>query len=355
PLAGPALNQLDKAIEDQVLADGGHRSRNPSRQLACLRQLLDIRGILAAARVEAPDGLQRGIDRMAPILRLFKMGDGGLAVFNGGSEEEPAEVEAALALAAFKGRALASAPHLGFQRLSAGRLAVVVDAGAPAEAPFDTGAHAGTLAFEASSGRDRLVVNCGTPLIEGPLAEAMRATAAHSALTIDDHNTAEIIDGGGIGRRPGQVTVLRRQHEGALWMETAEDGYKSPPYGLFHRRTFYLAPGGEELRGEDWLTRLPGNDGAARKATARFHLHPLTQASLLSGGKGVLIKLASGQGWRFLVRGGEVTLEESLYLGEPGHRRKAQQIVVTGRVPAISEDVGGTGLKLQWAFHREKR
>ncbi|MGB0681355.1 MAG: heparinase II/III family protein [Magnetovibrionaceae bacterium] len=351
-LAGAALDMLESVIDAQIMADGGHVERSPSSHLAVLRHLLDIRGILMAARVEAPQTLQQSIDRMAPVLRLYRLGDGGLALFNGSSAERPSDVDAVLALAAFRGRALAAAPHTGFQRLSAGKLALVVDAGSPAPEPYDRRAHAGTLSFELSSGKERLVVNCGAPLVEGPLFEAMRATAAHSALTLDDRNSAEILTSGHLGRKPGQVTVMRRHHEGATWLETAQDGFKGPPFGLHHKRIFFLAPGGEEIRGEDFLQRLPGaSDGNAHRACVRFHLHPMAQANLLAGGRGVLIKLASGQGWRFLARGGEVSLEESLYLGEPGHRRKSQQIVLAADTDPGNEEA----LRLKWAFHREKR
>src|SRR3546814_4312385 len=60
--------------------------------LTLLRHLIDLRGVLRAARAAgmdagAPIALQHAIDRMAPALRFYRHGDGGLCLFNGRSEE----------------------------------------------------------------------------------------------------------------------------------------------------------------------------------------------------------------------------------------------------------------------------
>src|SRR5690606_20841066 len=69
-LDGPrrALDQgrfaLARAIERQVLPDGGHIERNPSRHLEALEELIAIRAMMAGAAVEVPLLLQAAIDRM---------------------------------------------------------------------------------------------------------------------------------------------------------------------------------------------------------------------------------------------------------------------------------------------------
>ena len=93
-----ALRLLEHEIDCQVLADGGHAARSPSVQLGVFRDLVEVRGVLAAAHQPVPDPLQHAIDRMAPMLRFFRHGDGGLALFNDSSEEDPALIDVALAL-----------------------------------------------------------------------------------------------------------------------------------------------------------------------------------------------------------------------------------------------------------------
>ena len=57
--------------------------RAPHLQVAVLRHLLDVRAALGSAERRAPAELIAAVDRMAPMLRFFRHGDGGLALFNG--------------------------------------------------------------------------------------------------------------------------------------------------------------------------------------------------------------------------------------------------------------------------------
>ena len=59
-------------------------------------------------------------------------------------------------------------------------------------------------------------------------------------------------------------------------------------------------------------------------------------------------KLGSGAGMRFVAAGGEIALEDSVYLGG-GELRRAQQIVVTGSSVAASE---GEAATLAWSWTR---
>lgn len=344
-----ALRLLERELPVQVMADGGHVERSPARHLAVLRHLIDLRATLRAARREVPEALQHAIDRMAPALRFYRHGDGGLALFNGGQEGDAALVDAVLAQADARGRPLRSAPHVGFERLLTGRTLVLMDTGGPPPPHLDAQAHAGTLSFEMSVGRERLIVNCGAhPSPTGPWRCGLAATAAHSTLTVAETNSAEVLEEGGLGRRPRQVTRERLEADGATLVEASHDGYLRN-YGLVHRRRLYLSETGEDLRGEDTLE--PATDAAVpgREFTIRFHLHPSVQVSLIQNGAAALLRLPSGQGWRLRAAGGVLELAESIYLGQGEEPRRSQQIVITG----ATADQGGAVVK--WALRREKK
>jgi len=323
-----ALALLERQIERHVAGDGGLSGRRPDGLMHGLRDLVAAREALRAAGREAPEALQGAIDRMGPMLRALRHGDGALALFDGGFEESAEAVDLTLARADARGKALANAPHTGFQRLAGRKTTVLVDAGVG-------GAHAGCLSFELSAGRRRLVVNCGSGRFRGGgWAEAARASAAHSTLIVDDTSS-----------QPTSVAVERQEDEtGAAWLDLSHDGYLAA-LGLRHRRRLYLDASGADLRGEDALEGEGLTRNAGRRFALRFHLHPDVQASLVQGGGHVLLKASSGAGWRFRASGGEVGLEESVYLGRPDEIRRSRQIVVTG---PLAPDLA----PVKWAFRQ---
>ncbi|MHB1304170.1 MAG: heparinase II/III family protein [Acidiphilium sp.] len=319
-----ALRFLVPEIERQILPDGAHAERSPAAHLAALQDLAEIRALLQIARAEAPPQLPGAIERMAVALRALRHGDGGLALFNGSSEEWPNLIDLVLSQAGRTGRSTASLVEAGFHRLVAGKSIVIVDAGTPPAPGLDRNAHAGTLSFEFSAGRERLIVNCGSaPASATEWRDALRATAAHSTLVIADVSSSELRPGG-LGRRPAAVEPQRQEANGAHWLEASHDGW-SKLFGAVHRRRLYLAESGEDLRGEDSIEA-----DEPQPFALRFHLHPNVTASIQQDGEAALLRLPSGQGWRLRAGGATLTIEDSIYFGGPEPRR-AEQIVLTGQ------------------------
>ncbi len=336
------LKQLGAALSRQLLADGGHVERSPAVQLSVLRDLVDIRAALHAAGHEPPADLSFAIDHMAPVLRMFQSGDGGLALFNDSAEGDSGSVDLTLLRANAKARALDSAPQSGFQRLAAGQALLIADAGVPAPPPYDGHVHAGTLSFELSHGDQRLIVNCGAQSAGGEWRLAQRATAAHSTLTVDDTNSSMLMpDGSGLLRRPAIVACRREEAEGNSWLDMSHDGYQ-PGFGLIHHRRLFLSADGSDLRGHD---KLEGKGG--KRFAIRFHLHPQAVANLAQDGQAVLLRLPGGAGFRLRSHGAEVSLAESVYLGG-AEMRRSQQVVLSG-------ELHGAGAEVKWALTRENK
>ncbi len=344
------LALLSQALEAQILHDGGQRERCPALLLSVLRDCIDLRAALLAAGREVPSDLSLRIEGMAAMLRLLQHGDGGLALFNGSNEGEDLQIGLVLQRAASGKGPLQSAPASGFQRLQAGRSLVLLDSGRPPPPGYDSRAHAGTLSFEMSVGRERLIVNCGAQASTigagdggGDWAAAQRSTAAHSTATIDDTNSSEVFSGGGFGARRARVTCRRDEDDGNIWLEASHDGYQ-PLFGLTHQRRLYLSALGEDLRGEDRFTGAT-TPTATREFAVRFHLHPEVQAMAAQDGRSVVLRLPKGGGWRLRSAGAVLSLEPSVYLGQPGQVRRSQQIVLSGSLTEAETTV-------KWALQR---
>ena len=158
-----ATRKLSDELQRQILPDGGHISRNPGALIELLIDLLPLRQTFAARNIAPPPALLNAIDRMMPMLRFFRHGDGSFALFNGMSSAPSDLLATLLAYDDTHGVPMANMPHTGFQRLDAGAMTVIMDTGPPPPANVSHDAHAGCLSFELSSGPSRIVINCGMP------------------------------------------------------------------------------------------------------------------------------------------------------------------------------------------------
>ncbi len=342
------LRRLEEEIERQVLPDGGHISRSPEALLDAYRHIVSVMECLSAVGEEPPHVLRNAHDRMAPMLRFFRHGDGALALFQGGSEGDGRVIAGLLARDEVRGQPFQHARHSGYQRLAAGRTLCVLDCGKIAPGAFALDAHAGTNAFELSSGNNRVVVNCGTGGLTNPSWNwALRATAAHSTLTLSDTSSAQILAAGVarnlLGPRliggPQEVSSRRTETAQGWKVEATHDAYLAQ-FGVRHERQVTLSPQGLMLTGCD---RLVGDLPKGLNFAVRFHIHPDIRVSRLEGG-GILLKLANGEGWRFRAGGGTLEVEESVYLGGAVVRR-AEQLVINGKTT-------NAPVEIAWVFEQ---
>jgi uncharacterized heparinase superfamily protein len=347
-----ALAALEKLLGTLVLPDGGVATRAPVDALMLAELLLFAGNCAPAVAVRAPPLFADTLARLVPNLRGLALGDRRIGAWHGGAAIafEPLE---RLAKRAATGTALVRGGRWsGYHRLSSGKTVLVVDAGPPPLAQVSRGGHAGTLAFELSDGPDRLITNCGgvrgLPTALAPeLADGLRTTAAHSTLVIAETNSTAIKDGGALGKGVEEVTIQARSSEQGQWLEASHDGY-ARRFGMLVRRQLFLSPDGFDLRGADTIEALPAKllrRRPDRDFAVRFHLGPGVAATPTADGAGALMKLPQGRVWAMKVRGGQVTIEPSLWVDPAGVIHKTQQLVINGRTAKAAASIG-------WSFKR---
>ena len=349
-LARPAIKAFAKECSVQVDSEGGLPTRNPEELLAVYALLTWAAAALEDAGLEVPAEHLGAIERITPTLRTLRHSDGGLARFHGGGRGQEGWLDHALAAAGIK----TSQPDglsMGFGRLSAGRTSVIVDAAVPPRGSASRSGHASTLAFELTSGRRPLVVNCGSGASFGAeWRRAGRATPSHSTLILDGYSSARLGDADRASSletlidAPKHVPIEVSQAPDGLRFQGGHDGF-CDIHGLTHARTLELTFDGRGLAGEDMLLAM--EDAQKRQFDrsmddvrlggvpfdVRFHLHPEVDATLDLGGAAVSMALKSGEIWVFRHDGKfNLALEPSVYL-ETGRLkpRASQQVVLSGR------------------------
>jgi uncharacterized heparinase superfamily protein len=329
------LDRLDGELNAQVLADGGHVSRNPAALVEILVDLLPLRQALIARGMMPSETLTRSVDRMMPMLRFFRHGDGSFANFNGVSSSAGGLVATLISYDETLGAPALSATYSGYERVQGGAALLLVDAGGPPPIAYSAEAHAGTLAFEFSHGHQRIVINCGAPAARHHhLRRAARRTAAHSTAVLNDESSsgfsgpaadAQIVSG------PRQVTCKRQTPaDRSTVLQLSHDGY-ARRLGLVHERHLRLSADGFHLEGLDRFT----GQTAARHMTfsARFHLHHLVSVHATDRRTALDLRLPDKSVWRFEANC-PIELEESVHLSDVFGSRPTHQLVLVSDVAA---------------------
>ena len=131
--------RLIEELRRQILPDGGHISRNPGALIELLVDLLPLRQLFSARNLQPPQALNNAIDRMMPMLRFFRHGDGNFAQFNGMGPTPVDLLATVLAYDDARGAPVANAPHSGYQRIDAGSTALLMDTGKPPPLALEPG------------------------------------------------------------------------------------------------------------------------------------------------------------------------------------------------------------------------
>ncbi len=365
---GPAMRALAQECAREIDADGGLSTRNPEELLEVFTLLNWAAAALQDAGRMAGAAQIIAIQAIAPVLRALRHADGNLARFHGGGRGIEGRLDRSLASSGVRAAPLQGLA-MGYARISHGRTSIIVDAASPPRSKASANAHASTLAFELTSGRRPLVVNCGSGATFGKSwRRAGRATPSHSTLGLEGYSSSRL---GVAGRRSGQsverlvdaprdVRQERAEVDGGTRIVGGHDGY-AQSHGFTHIRTLHLGYDGRGLRGEDVLVAL---DHAAKRRfdlafdrsklqgvayTVRFHLHPDVDAMLDMNGTAVSMALKSGEMWVFQHQGeAEMTLETSVYLEKSRlSPRATKQIVLSGDAMEYSTRVAWSLAKTQ--------
>lgn len=320
---------LEEELAKQILDDGTHIERNPEIQFRVLRDLVEIRLMLQIINIPSASSLISTLDSMSRVLRSLRHSDGGLALFNGATEQDGRKIETVLSQATPKRLAMTKIPNGGYMRCHVNRATLLVDCGVPPPVGWDSYVHASALSMEFSMGKQRIFVNCGSSLIP-EWRKALKLTAAHSVLVLEDtdsinpfeaHNDSDF-----------QVKADHRVVEGAHLLELSHNGWEKK-FGATYSRTIYLSADGEDIRGQECIEA-----DKPLSFVIRFHLHPTISVieettEIKEGETDKIIVLISEnhqegrQIWWFRYSGAVATVEDSVYWGS-GAKVATKQIVL---------------------------
>tara|TARA_B100000678_G_scaffold10694_1_gene8703 strand:+ start:4970 stop:6658 length:1689 start_codon:yes stop_codon:yes gene_type:complete len=346
-------SQIEFTLNDQILADGGHVSRNPEALLEILIDLQTIDDLYLRTGRPTLGFINKLVPRIAGMLKFLRCSDGGLPIMNGGSEGR--RIDLKNALFPYSGaRAFAFATKSGIQKMEAGKSRLLLDAGHAPSIEYGHEAHAGCLAFEFEDHGERIVTNCGSHRDVDPVWQAAtRRTDGHSTLVLTGHNSAHFVPVRLLGvdapTGPPGISAKRMEEQNEIMIDAQHAGWKDE-FGLIFRRRLFMAPDGQELRGEDSLFR-PVSAGQSENTDTipydvRFHLHPSVRLS--QDGEHLRIILPSGTAWQFQTTHKRKAIERSVYLAR-GTVEKCWQMVLSSDADP-NGDASMPSNIIKWSF-----
>ena len=341
----PRVRRVRELLDQQLDADGLHKSRSAKVQLQLLTELVTLHNALRRHREEHGREFADTVEQMHKAFDFISLGTGEPAYFNG-TGQLPHDIIVAVQ-AQSTSRARATGLTGGYGRLVAGRAIVVADSGVVPPPEYAHHAHASALAFEFSYGRDLVVCNCGPAPVELDERSGMlfRQGIAHAAPTINAISAATVKTRGAMagrlianGARPVMTVDIE---ETALALTTY--GYADKFNVVIERRLTLLAEG-KTLVGQDKLVQ--GKSGRVSGACAiRFHLAAGTEVTPVEDM--LRLKLSSGATWSFLWEGAEMRIEDSVRQSAYFGFHRTRQIVL--------DAAAADGPEISWIFTLEEK
>ena len=272
-LVARALGRLERELDVQVLADGGHYERSPSYHCQVLGDLIDSRELVRATGRGDPARLDDAVGAMRRWLGVMLMPDGDVPLFNDctlvghdritalSPDRPPLEPLRVLEPSGY----VVVRPD--------GRVHLVADVGPPSPPDLPAHAHADCLSFELAIDGRRAVVDSGTSTYQAGARRAYeRSTRAHNTVEIDGADQTEVWGAFRAARRAEGRLLGAEQTGDVVEVKATHDGYRRLPGRPHHVRTWLVSAsrlevrddvgGGGRHRVAAWLHLAPGVDPA---------------------------------------------------------------------------------------------
>ncbi len=333
---------LCNELDQQILSDGGHISRDNSVLASILIDLLPLKQCFVTRNLTPPQPLLDAINRMLPMIHYMRLGDGLMSRFNGAGTTLPDTLSTAMAYDDAGNKPLKEASASKYFRLEKGNVILLMDGGGPPELNLSEKSHAGCLSFEMSSGSCPVIVNCGAaPPAYHTMASNARASVSHSTVTINNRSSAQFIHDKTVKHSehpsllsgpPTVKTVYEHDAEKSK-IVGSHDGYLDR-FGLIHHRMLSLSHDGYSFIGEDWIevaaTESEEDHQMGWPFAVHFHIHPDVVTTRAADGKSITLTLPDSQEWKFSAQGQIIYLEESIFYADFAGPCQSVQAVIRG-------------------------
>lgn len=333
-----SLQWLSNELNMQILEDGTHYSRCPSTQVTILKDLLDIRSILKTHKDDS--FLQYYIEKMVPIVRLLRHGDGAIAYFNQGHYCKSDLLDVVLSYADMHGKPPSRGIVSGFERLQSEKTLILADMGQYTASfkPEKSQISGPTYSFELSIGKQRILTNLS--------AERFIS----SALNFDNNTAAVLKD---LGDPHTHTDIERLEQDGHKFISGTRS-WHFKEWSCTHNRQIFLDKSGNDIRGQDAFSLHAQSTDFIPEQPFKifFHFHPTIHIQETTNPAMILLKIPTLGQWYFHWYGHiEIEKIESQHFLEKIY--KGCTLMLKGVIPCSKITQKTTQHIVKWALKSE--
>jgi len=332
------INLIRKQIKYQNNNDKFHKSINVIDHARFIHQLLEIRNILLFNKIKIWPELNLQIQEMVALLNNLFHKDQSLPLFNGTNNNKSEYVKEIAKLEKdIKIKNLFKAKD-GLIVVEANKAKLFFDITKPNSKLLNQNLHSGTLSFELSYNNEKIITNCGaSDKYIGKKQVFFRYSAAHSTLTINNTNIAELSEKNGYKRIPTKITNNSEEFDSYYIVSGTHNGYNKN-YNILVKRTLRIFKNGKSINGTDQIYSLKSIN-KNNSYQIRFHLMPSCDCIVTNNDQKIIIKTKNGNAWNFQTFNNKLLIEESIYMGNGNHALKTKQILLTGYTTKVKNTI----------------
>ena len=328
-------NIIIKQVKVLVDANGFHKSYNPAKQAEFINDLIEIKNIYLYFGKKEFKEIDFQILNMTSLLSNFYHKDNSLALFNGSNNFNIHLINKIINHSENVKIKKNYDPKNGIVIYSDKSKKIFFDITRPTNKILNDNLHAGTLSFEFSCLEEKIITNCGSvEKLSGNKPEYLRFSAAHSTIIINNTNVSELVKKKAYKRVPENILFAQSEDDENFYLQGSHDGYKIN-YSTIVKRKIAISKITDEIKGEDSIVSIKKNN-VKNIYDIRFHLMPKCKCLLTNDKKSVIIKTPKNKSWVFNASS-ELTLENSIYIGNGTKIQQNQQIVITNFLKNIKQ------------------
>ena len=277
-----AENGLLVEIPEQILKDGANFELSPMYHSLILVDMLDILNLSRAfpSRISSQlsSMVEEYIPKMLAFMETMAHPDGGVSFFNdsvGGIAPAKIKIETYAKELGYTINPIDSKKHQIIDNFSSGYICstidnnkLIFDASAIGPDYIPGHAHADTLSFELSIGKQRVFVNSGTSEYGlSSLRHNQRKTRSHNTVEVNGKDSSQVWSSFRVANRAKIVSRnVELNQDNCIVLNASHNGYKSMFGGCIHSRKLTLC--------KDSLSLSDKLQGIFKYAISRFYFHP---------------------------------------------------------------------------------